>query len=870
MPLLLPPLLLVLTYTSNQANGGREYTSRTTALRAHLLDGYDKAVVAVSNRDSDDISQSGTVVSLQTRFFKVDNVDPQTGSMQVKVWLRLRWQDTRLAWDPAAWGNVSQISFNHPTLEETEIWTPDLVPFNARGTMADMFESTIASVDANGLVTWSRPGMLDVMCKFSGLVMFPRDELQCGIDMGSWTLTNSYQDIRLWDDGYIFSHTEDTSGTTYQEFSIHRIQVDRKILFYDVAFEQDERWSVIHYQITLRRAFDFYIHVLVWPAVLITLSSFCVFLISPECGERLGYGITTILAMEVMKVVIDNFVPSCGEFLWSDLFTVVNEWFCFLALFESAIVLTVFHYQKETITPLWLLHLLGCMPKPGELGRALKSVQQFSDSLGAGIGAGVAITFSPALKPTNPLEEEKPAAADKAAMDDEYDPLASPYMHNFSLAKLLFQALNKAHESSISSTSKSALGNARGVACARNAQGQLCSARQLGIDDVERFLLYETLFYELDDESQGYLDIDRTRVFFSFMTFDRTPAEVQDVLSGADQYSTSVLETFASDTRFVRWEFIEVCSQLLWRYPLPLLRVAATAYHTSVSAQREERKNKWIQVGRVIDYYFLVTIVPSYMSALVLLSNVQLGDEPYQYMIPESSGNSTWGLTGGSVNSTTYPPEQFMGIHSVSPPHEPSPARPFLSLLLTISLLLSLASWQLSFVGNGVLISCIIPLASALGFILHTILRGAARRGDLIKPSLRDVNRANRHGVLRAEIPRGREGLPKDFFAPGLSDDEDSAARLPPTLLSTTPPGSAALQTTFAVAPPEVASVSSQAHEELASESLAEAPPKQVPRNSRVHRRTGAGEQVPANSRAKCKTQDFDYGASVGESETET
>ena len=60
--------------------------------------------------------------------------------------------------------------------------------------------------------------------------------------------------------------------------------------------------------------------------------------------------------MEVMKVVIDNFVPSCGELLWADLFTNMNEVFCFLA--ESTIVIYIYHYNKESIVPGWLLPTL--------------------------------------------------------------------------------------------------------------------------------------------------------------------------------------------------------------------------------------------------------------------------------------------------------------------------------------------------------------------------------------------------------------------------------------------------------------------------------------------------------------------------------
>ena len=42
------------------------------------------------------------------------------------------------------------------------------------------------------------------------------------------------------------------------------------------------------------------------------LSSFPAFM-SPEVGERLGYGITLVLVVEVSKQTMASLVPICGE-----------------------------------------------------------------------------------------------------------------------------------------------------------------------------------------------------------------------------------------------------------------------------------------------------------------------------------------------------------------------------------------------------------------------------------------------------------------------------------------------------------------------------------------------------------------------------
>ena len=138
------------------------------------------------------------------------------------------------------------------------------------------------------------------MCKFSGLVAFPFDTLECGLDMGGWMISGAQQGIRLRGYGYDFRTDEATAGTSYQEFSIKEVEVDLKNFEYEIT--PAENWPVVHYQLKLQRAIAFYVYVMLFPSIMLTAACFAVLFVSPDCGERLGYGITIILAMEVYKV----------------------------------------------------------------------------------------------------------------------------------------------------------------------------------------------------------------------------------------------------------------------------------------------------------------------------------------------------------------------------------------------------------------------------------------------------------------------------------------------------------------------------------------------------------------------------------------
>ena len=237
----------------------REYSSHATRLRRDLLAPYDK-VVAPSSTARSGYSKAGTDVSMQLRFFKVESVKASAGQMRLKVWMRLSWADERLSWDPALYGNVSYTTFQAANLanpEWTEIWLPDVQPYNAMEGIIHTLDPAIAQVHANGTVHWSRPGMLDIMCKFSGLVAFPFDKLKCAVEFGGWGMSGGQQGLELMGRGYDFSGLEGAAGTSYQEYTIER--VDCWIEQNTEACCPGESWPVISYTVHLGRASYYYV-----------------------------------------------------------------------------------------------------------------------------------------------------------------------------------------------------------------------------------------------------------------------------------------------------------------------------------------------------------------------------------------------------------------------------------------------------------------------------------------------------------------------------------------------------------------------------------------------------------------------------------
>ena len=297
--------MLLLSLVAIASPNAPSYTRSASALRAELLRDYD---VVVPPSSAERISQyaahagMGTDVALQIRFFKIESVEQAAQRMRLKVWLRMQWVDERLQWDPLVW-NVSKTFFQVKTVMDevgvNEIWTPDLVPYNSGEFIGSSLDLALATVTHDGVVFYSRPGALDVLCKFSGLVAFPFDTLRCSIEIGGWALSGIWQGVELMGTGWSYSAQEVTSGTSYQEYSIARVEVHKTDFFYDSS--PSEPWPNVRFDLRLHRATLSYKLMVILPTMILSTSAMAVCFMSPEVGERLSFGITLILANEVMK-----------------------------------------------------------------------------------------------------------------------------------------------------------------------------------------------------------------------------------------------------------------------------------------------------------------------------------------------------------------------------------------------------------------------------------------------------------------------------------------------------------------------------------------------------------------------------------------
>ena len=152
------------------------------------------------------------------------------------VWVRIKWTDPRLRWDPADFGGLTHTWFflfdGMGGGEVSEIWTPDIYLWNQEEAMPNHLANTYATVSHDGSIFWSRPGRIKSTCKYEGLESFPFDKLGCKLEFGSWAHSGLYfRPSKLDGTGYTVGGSE-TAGGSYVEFKLIEEEVEVEEVVY--------------------------------------------------------------------------------------------------------------------------------------------------------------------------------------------------------------------------------------------------------------------------------------------------------------------------------------------------------------------------------------------------------------------------------------------------------------------------------------------------------------------------------------------------------------------------------------------------------------------------------------------------------------
>eukprot|EP00977_Amphora_coffeiformis_P028241 scaffold34916_cov170-Amphora_coffeaeformis.AAC.5 len=263
------------------------------ALRQQLLSNYDRGSFPfVTLWENQNGTRTGLPVELGLNFHRVLQVDPTSSVVDMIVWVRQRWNDPRLAWDPEQHNGIYKVNFwvadgSGPGGETSEIWTPDLELWNNAEPLAQTLVSTSAVVSSDG--------------------------------------------------------TEFDLGTVECEEHVYPPFVNAPL----------EDWPVVFYHISFQRSWQPYARGFVTLQIILNVFAFTCFWLPPHLGERMSLSITAVLAAVASELVVAAKLPAAAELTWFAKFSTVSMLFTALALIESAAVIYFYYLTVDDLVPSW-------------------------------------------------------------------------------------------------------------------------------------------------------------------------------------------------------------------------------------------------------------------------------------------------------------------------------------------------------------------------------------------------------------------------------------------------------------------------------------------------------------------------------------
>ena len=262
-----------------------------------LTTNYDSNV-----RPTED-SKQPTEVKLDVKLSKIVKLDTKEQQLQTNVIILMRWSDPKLKWNNSIYNSIDRL-----VAPSSLFWTPDVLLYNTAYdesvSGSDVYKANL-QIDENGTVTWMSPVTLKSSCDIN-VKWFPFDIQKCTLVFGSISMTKKKLTLLP------FSKPE--SLTAFQgEFyyssgvwDVRNVSAEVRETLHPCCISP---FAIVEFTLSLKRLPLYYVLYLVLPCLCLSLLSPFVFFVPPESGERIGFGITIVLAMSVYLLVISDKLP---------------------------------------------------------------------------------------------------------------------------------------------------------------------------------------------------------------------------------------------------------------------------------------------------------------------------------------------------------------------------------------------------------------------------------------------------------------------------------------------------------------------------------------------------------------------------------
>ncbi|XP_072015758.1 neuronal acetylcholine receptor subunit alpha-3-like isoform X3 [Amphiura filiformis] len=232
----------------------------------------------------------------------LQNVNERLQMITIIAWVGMEWTDYRLTWDPILFGGTTRIS-----LPTNDLWTPRIVLENSANRkvaipLLDEFSRVLVGYD--GVILYDSAETISSLCSVD-VANFPFDRQNCSLHFTN--LADSIELVTLKPVPKLHGYQYDK--TQWKLVNLTGISSIVKDPFY---LSGDLFFSYIHFEIILRRLPVYHLTNSALPSTILTLLAFTVFLMPPECSEKISLGVSILLGLTVFQLVVSNTLPETG------------------------------------------------------------------------------------------------------------------------------------------------------------------------------------------------------------------------------------------------------------------------------------------------------------------------------------------------------------------------------------------------------------------------------------------------------------------------------------------------------------------------------------------------------------------------------
>lgn len=308
-----------------------------TALVKHTMKNYNKNVRPSAN------NTTSTKVTLDIAIIKIILVEEKEEALTTNLWIRLYWKDNRLTWNETQFNNVDVM-----TLHPEKIWIPDIDLLNrVEGSDEIGSAETRVQVDSKGNVWWLLPSVFRSSCIID-IRYFPFDDQICSLMIGSWTYDEKELEIVPK-----YPIADIIKYHVNGEWTLLNTKAQAMARKYSYS---DDKYSVVKYDIAIRRETLYYMMNFIVPCVLIAILTVPVLLLPPESQERQSYGVTVLLSFTILIMMLQEKVPATSKaYPMIAIYYACTIVQVSLAMGMSTVMLCFYHKRPCTIAlPIWV------------------------------------------------------------------------------------------------------------------------------------------------------------------------------------------------------------------------------------------------------------------------------------------------------------------------------------------------------------------------------------------------------------------------------------------------------------------------------------------------------------------------------------